>query len=108
MFLKFFMYLPYLAGDENLNLEELMTLAIEDLQPPLQHDLHPNPTNNTLFFQFQGTNADLCIWNILGEKVIEKRIISEEAQTVRYLKSGVYVYQIKNSHGIAKGKLIIQ
>ena len=108
MFLTFFMYLPYQAGDENLDLEELMTLAIEDLQPPLQHNLHPNPTNSTVFFQFQGTNADLSIWNILGEKVLEKRIISEEAQTVRSLKSGIYVYQIKNSHGVAKGKLIIQ
>ena len=49
----------------------------------------------------------LKIWNILGEKVLEKRITNKELQDVVNLKNGVYVYQIKNSFGVAKRKLII-
>ena len=55
-----------------------MTLAIEDLQSPLQHNLHPNPTNSTVFFQFRGNSADLSIWNMLGEKVSKKESLAKK------------------------------
>ena len=60
-----------------------------------------NPSN-TITFEFEGNTADLKIWNILGEKVLEKRITNKELQDVVNLKNGVYVYQIKNSFGVAK------
>lgn len=107
MFVNYLMYTYYEQGDENLNLENIMSLAIEDLNKFLPHNVYPNPTNNTVAFEFKGNSADLKIWNILGEEVLEKRIISKESQSIGNLKSGVYVYQIKNGHGVAKRKLII-
>ena len=101
------MYTHYESGDESLNLENIMTLAIEDFDKFLQHNVYPNPTNNTVTFEFKGNSADLKIWNILGEEVLEKRIVSKDSQSVVNLRSGVYLYQIKNGHGVAKRKLII-
>ena len=107
MFVNYLMYTYYELGDETLNLENMMTLTIEDLSRSLSHNVYPNPTNNTVTFEFKGNSADLKIWNILGERVLEKRITSNELQNVVNLNSGVYVYQIKNNHGVAKRKLII-
>ena len=107
MFVNYLMYTYYELGDETLNLENMMTLTIEDLNRSLSHNVYPNPSNNTITFEFEGNTADLKIWNILGEKVLEKRITNKELQDVVNLKNGVYVYQIKNSFGVAKRKLII-
>ena len=79
MFVNYLMYTDlYESGDENLNLESMMALTIQDFNESLSHNAYPNPTNNTVTFEFKGNNADLKIWNILGEKVLEKRIFSKE------------------------------
>ena len=107
MFVNYLMYSYYESGDENLDLESMMALTIQDFNESLTHNAYPNPTKNTVTFEFKGNSANLKIWNILGEKVLEKRIFSKEPQSVKKLERGVYLYQIKNNNGVANRKLII-
>ncbi len=107
MFVNYLMYTYYESGDENLDLESMMALTIQEFNESLSHNAYPNPTKNAITFEFKGNDANLKIWNILGEKVLDKRIFSKEPQSVKKLESGVYVYQIKNNNGVANRKLII-
>ena len=107
MFVNYLMFTHYESGDENLDLESMMALTIDEINESLSHNVYPNPTKNTVAFEFKGNDANLKIWNILGEKVFEKRIYSKELLSVGNLESGIYLYQIKNNKGIANRKLII-
>lgn len=107
MFVNYLMYTYYESGDENLDLESMMALTTQDFNEFLSHNIYPNPSKNTVTFEFKGIDANLKIWNILGEKVLEKRIFSKQPQSIKKLESGVYVYQIKNNNGVANKKLII-
>ena len=43
MFVNYLMYTYYELGDETLNLENMMTLTIEDLNRSLSHNVYPKP-----------------------------------------------------------------
>ena len=55
MFVNYLMYTYYELGDENLNLENMMTLTIEDLNRSLSHNVYPNLQIALFFLSFKAT-----------------------------------------------------
>jgi hypothetical protein len=59
MLLVYFHFLPYLPGDENYDLEEMMTLSLNefDNQSNPEFSIHPNPFNESLTISIEGTKV---------------------------------------------------
>lgn len=75
--------------------------------------VYPNPSNGLFTFQIQGANekVQMDIYNILGEQVYNKNIISESTQIdLSNQPKGLYLYRITSEKGelIGNGKLVIQ
>lgn len=59
MLLVYFHFLPYQPGDENYNLEDLMTLSLDDIDEMSSPNINvsPNPFNNSLNIEVDGNNS---------------------------------------------------
>lgn len=74
--------------------------------------VYPNPNNGTFQISLNGFNADnaqLIIFNALGQETF-KEVLKSETNTVRVnLPAGIYFYQVRNSEKeIGNGKLILE
>ena len=71
--------------------------------------LFPNPVKNTVSFEFPigFKNANLTIYNTLGQKIKESTIsVTTPTISLDELNSGVYVYKIENASFSQSGKII--
>jgi hypothetical protein len=108
MFVNYLMHLPYQIGDENLDLESLMTVSINNLSQSLEGFIYPNPSSGNIQLKFKGATGELKIFTVLGKKVFSKNIYTEEIISVSQLPVGIYIYNISNQFGSNSGKLIIK
>jgi len=78
-------------------------------------EVYPNPASDNLFVLFDGYDQlqaiDLEIYNILGELVMNKQILSSDAPTsinIAPIASGCYAIVLKNGSSIlCKDKLVV-
>jgi len=71
--------------------------------------IYPNPANNAIFLNFTSKieNANLIIYNLLGELQTSKTVNSENSNIdISSLASGVYVVEIKSENKISRQKFI--
>lgn len=119
MFFDSFMFALYQPGDENLNIDSLMTVSVKEFTTSnLQHSpqmvIYPNPANKkiqvVIFPKIQG-KSEISIYDINGRKIIETSTFSSEAElNVDSYESGFYFIEWKNSnnHLHLKEKILIQ
>jgi hypothetical protein len=95
--------------------------AVEHISAPIPNDYYlsqnfPNPFNPTTTIQFsvpQGTNVQLVIYNLLGQKI--ETLVDEfmpagtftRQFTAKDLPSGIYIYQIKIGNKIVGKKKMV-
>jgi hypothetical protein len=75
MFLDYFQYLPYEPGDENLVLEDMMTLSVgreEPVEPVTSFLAYPNPFEESVGVQFRLRDkgvTKLSVYDAQGRKL---------------------------------------
>ena len=87
--------------------------TIKPIEPELE--VYPNPANENLFILFDGYSQiqtiDLEIYNVLGELVMNKQIVSNPEPSsvpITSIASGCYILVLKNGSSILyKDKLIV-
>jgi hypothetical protein len=87
-----------------------LTLGVENFQSSLSSfSVFPNPAKTTVSFMFENNTGSVSIYSVLGQKVIEKEITSQNSiLSVESLKSGLYFYTF-DADGLHKtGKIIKQ
>ena len=87
-----------------------LTLGVENFQSSLSSfSVFPNPAKTTVSFLFENNTGSVSIYSVLGQKVIEKEITSQNSiLSVESLKSGLYFYTF-DADGLHKtGKIIKQ
>jgi len=124
-----FMWSVYLPGDENVDIEALLTndpllIGINENNQTSNLELinvFPNPTVNTVNIGFtlkQPQYIELSIFNVLGEKV---KIISSSSESVGYTQKswditdnsgekvapGIYIYSLQVGEQTHSGKIIV-
>lgn len=86
------------------------SLGIETFQSTSSlFSVFPNPAQTTVSFLFESNTASIAIYSVLGQKIIEKQITSQNPNlSVETLKSGLYFYTF-DADGLHKtGKIIKQ
>ncbi|MBO6517581.1 MAG: T9SS type A sorting domain-containing protein [Bacteroidia bacterium] len=113
MFLIYFHYLPYVAGDENRDIEALGTLAIANMFEADQAKVYPNPAQDRVMFDFGvdgSTTINLRIYDVLGQKVGEVVSDSDEIvwQIPLGLTSGIYHYSANIEGSFVNGSFVVR
>jgi hypothetical protein len=102
MFLIYFHYMYYQTGDENYNIEELMTASLNEVSenhPGVK--LFPNPIDENLTIELNtkiGDVVSLYVYDSKGveiNRLLDKSRVEEERQTIKWepasdLRSGIY------------------
>jgi len=107
MFLVFFQYLPYEQGDENLILDDLLSVGFTEKTNFKKLDIYPNPTSE--FIKLNHTlneKYEYKIINMEGKIVQQEEIEKDQQISVKHLKSGNYIVLIINKNTIYNGKFI--
>ncbi|MFQ6599198.1 S8 family serine peptidase [Flavobacterium sp. C3NV] len=87
-----------------------LTLGVEDYKTSVSvFSVYPNPAQTTVSFLFENSKASVSVYSVLGQKIIEKQITSQNPiLSVEALKSGLYFYTF-DADGLHKtGKIIKQ
>jgi len=87
-----------------------LTLGVEDYKTSVSvFSVFPNPAQTIVSFLFENSTASVSIYSVLGQKIIEKQITSQNPiLSVEALKSGLYFYTF-DADGLHKtGKIIKQ
>jgi hypothetical protein len=116
MFLIYFHYLPYQAGDENQDIEAMTTLGIE-FRPKINIGVYPNPAQEQVSFDFASLNANkvqLRVYDLHGKMIWENPAeVSNNTDRVTWqiptaLTSGVYFYSANVDGAMASGSFLIK
>jgi len=109
MFLVFFQYLPYQQGDENLNLDSLLSVGIEDKPSFNKLSIFPNPTDDKFQVQlpFKG-ELSLKILNTEGKTVKEMQVNPYDWISLKDLPNGTYLCFMEKDKTIYSAKIIKQ
>lgn len=73
--------------------------------------VYPNPTNDSISVTLpEGADSrKLSIYNVLGQKVLEKKISSQSPSiSLKTLSNGMYFYKIESNGVVKNGKIIKQ
>ena len=117
MFMTFFQYLPYVSGDEKMNLDTMMNMSAgitntvkEEILPWLM--IFPNPVNQSAGIQFGLPNSDyvvLKMYDMMGREVKNISLGFQQEGVIDYtidtssLADGMYiVHIISSSHSLSK------
>ena len=76
----------------------------------LQTLVYPNPVKDELFVETQFQNATIIIYSILGQEVLNAKLIESRTRlSLDNLNNGTYLYKIVNANGelIKTDKLIL-
>lgn len=126
MFLVYFHYMDYMAGDENLNLDSLMDASLSNELDIAQQNkvlnIYPNPFNHQLNFEYELEEkafVHLYIYDLQGRLV--KKLVQEEQdkgeQKLEWngenadgnkLRSGLYIYSLKINQAVYSGRILHQ
>jgi hypothetical protein len=123
MFYDSFQYLSYLPGDENLNIDSILSVdpLLTGMNEPnvslFKETIYPNPAADKVTFSFVNSNYSEMVIRIydLNGKLMESlntgiafKGLHEFTWSVssKY-KSGMYVYEISNNATSSRGKLMI-
>lgn len=70
--------------------------------------VYPNPAKSNISVSFPNgfETAKISLFNNLGQMVLEKEIISNEALSLDNLNTGMYFYKIKSNSSTQAGKII--
>lgn len=122
MFLIYFHYLPYLAGDELIDIDSLtLDFLLNDNELANENNflkVYPNPFNHSTTFNYNLENnstVSLFVYNMNG-KLIDKVINNQEQPSGLHevnwnidqqLAPGIYFYSMNINGKISSGKLIL-
>jgi len=109
MFLVFFQYLPYQQGDENLNLDSLLSVGIEDKPSFNKLSIFPNPTADKfqILLPFKG-ELNLKILNTDGKIVKKMQVNPYDWISLKDLPNGTYLLYGEKDKTIYSAKIIKQ
>ena len=113
MMLVYFAHTAYQTGDENIILDS--SLIVTGINDPrvfgADLSFFPNPTNTSLQFRNPHPRdpGRLSVWNMGGQKVMEKTISSQEWVTIstNELAAGAYLLFYESRQKYYKGKFIV-
>ncbi|NQX92962.1 MAG: T9SS type A sorting domain-containing protein [Flavobacteriales bacterium] len=122
MFLVYFHFLPYVEGDEDLDIEELTTLttSVEDFEDETAEILSvfPNPSTDEVQFEFDLTytsTVSLYVYDSQGqlvEKILDRATVSTGKNPVRWnheeIPAGIYHYSLMINGAASSGRLAIK
>jgi len=107
MMLVFLQYVVYQAGDENLNLEDLLHVGTREKTQFETLNIFPNPTNSNLKVNLPFSEESIySIIDIEGKIVQSNSITSMENISVEDLTSGNYIISIIKNNIIYNAKFI--
>lgn len=84
-----------------------MALSTDDITS-VKFLVYPNPAKDRIMVSFPNgfETAKISLFNNLGQMVLEKEILSNEALSLDHLTSGMYFYKIKSNSLLQSGKII--
>ncbi len=97
-----------IATDKRIfNYTDLTTATGIDNDEEVNVILYPNPAYDNVSISFSSTNnlANIQLFDMLGKKVLDKEISSEETINIENLNSGIYLYNIVVDGKSQSGKL---
>jgi len=69
--------------------------------------IFPNPADESCFIKINGT-ADVSVFNLLAEKVLQVRINQGEKHSLNTLKDGTYIVQVNENNSFFYSKMIVR
>jgi len=109
MFLVYLQYLLYQPGDENLNLDSLLSVGVKDKVRFKKLSTFPNPTSDKFQIRFP-LNGDLSlkILNVEGKIVKQMQVNSSDWISLKGLPKGTYLCFVETEKTIYSAKIIKQ
>lgn len=93
---------PILAIKDNSSLGK-------EVESSIKVDIYPNPARDLLNISSSNTIKDIEIYNIIGQKLIEKNIQSPNSSIdISKLSKGNYIIKVNTEKGIVNKKFIIE
>ena len=106
MFVVFLQYAIYQNGDENLNLDDLLTVGEKEITNFKTFKISPNPVVNSFLIDLPLNNdLDYMILDMSG-KLVKKAKLKGNQISVKELNSGQYLISIINDESIYSSKFI--
>ena len=91
---------------DNMTFGDLASLSVKN-ESLIQINTYPNPVTNTLKINSNSNIENIVIFNILGNKVLEKNLTKKDLIiNVSNLNSGIYILQFKTENGIGSKKFV--
>jgi hypothetical protein len=90
-------------------LNALLLLSVEEQMQDTQFALYPNPVSNQINISFpkNADSAEFALYNILGEKILQKNITTlRNSIDVSALSSGMYIASITSNNKTTSYKII--
>lgn len=89
-----------------------LPVGIDENKKAIDLNIYPNPSNGIITVEtdeLQGTQGQLEIYNVIGEKIYESAISQNNNSTIDISSqpNGIYFMQLKTEKGIASKKIII-
>jgi hypothetical protein len=111
MFLVYFHYMLYMAGDENYDIESLMSLSVEEMLTKTQNDflVFPNPFDDKLEIRFKETistqQVKISIYDLQGKLIRELNpnpsqnsiFWDGENESGKHVNPGTYLISVNNN-----------
>jgi hypothetical protein len=107
MMMTAFNYTGYMPGDENINVDSMLTLGVSTIDSKVNSlFIYPNPSHDKIYFRSTNENIPLRaeLYNLLGELVIEEQKGNE--MDISGLPSGIYFVRIKQNDLVLSQKII--
>ena len=81
--------------------------AIEE-QNSMAVNIFPNPTNGSVTIEAENMQR-ICVYNIMGQKVLEKLVSGNRAEcNMGSYSKGVYLIQIETSKGVVTKQIVVE
>jgi hypothetical protein len=91
MMMTLFNYTAYQTGDENLDIDSMLSLGVSDNKTKINSlYLYPNPSHEKIYFDSENKNIPIYaeLYNLLGELIIVQQKNNE--MDISNLPSGIY------------------
>jgi len=92
---------------DSVSVIDVTTLGIESNEDN-DMQIYPNPANDILFIETKLFEAEITLFDILGNEIRKEKISSKAQIDVSELTDGIYFIQVSSSQGILSKKIIIR
>ncbi|MFN5417303.1 MAG: T9SS type A sorting domain-containing protein [Flavobacteriia bacterium] len=120
MFLVYFHYMLYMAGDENYDIESLMTLSMEEMLSKTQNEfvVFPNPFEDKIEIRFKedisNKKISASIYDLQGKLIRELKNNTSENSLIwdgkneagKEVSSGTYLISVNNNGNFSHQTII--